>query len=662
MPDIILSDNEAAKETLAPKNTNTPQEQEEVLRLMTEVRAMYELKNQKWREFNDRTLQQYEDDNQKRINSYVEPRSEDIDDWQTRGFEGITREKMFAFVSKVAMERPKYKFKATNKDGFIDKVVSEVVSDIYDYTWLFEDPVGTQFFFDAWAAAGSGTCIRYEGVEQTEEILEEFESYDVTTGEMTGLTERSVKSDINCKAERVPLREFLWKNWYEPDIQKQPIVARVVDMTREQFEAHYGHYKNAGAVPNMKHLKELNDGSFFASQWDSIAIDRVQVVHVYEKGTKSKYRIIANGILILATPIPRKDGMLPFTRGICKPFADSRFFCGKALPDEIASDQDVYNAMKNMVVDRAILYVQRPMIGSNLTEIENEIFRPSGILNVKGGELKTMDYQPPNQEDIQILEYLRAAANRQTSDITQSGQTGSGVTAREIVIADENARKLAGVFRIFLEEMDLLGARLRVGNIMQFFFEPTKLEEIEGTDKASEFNLAYRSFSLDNRKLSDNKNGTKVINIVGKREDLPTPEEQDVKEAMAKMQGYELEGLTVTSQYVKNFNVDLLIIPESSFEQSKSLALAKEGEYLTTVAKLMPNKLMQYEDVFFKQLNETYDKDQSEFENAKPAPTTNPSLGFAGGMSIGGGGGPSPIQQLAPNNSNSLAKMVGAKP
>lgn len=660
MDSIILPGNEVENETLSPpENTNSPTEQQEVLRLMEEVREMYELQTRKWREFNDRTILEYEDDNQKRINNYVEPRSDDIDDWQTRGYEGITREKMFAFVSKVAMNRPDYKFKATDKTGFIDKVVSEVVKDIYDYTWQFEDPVGVQFFLDAWSAAGSGTVIRYEGVEQTEEILEDFESYDVTTGEIKGLTERSVKSDINCKAERIPLREFLISNYYEPDIQKQSAVARVKDMSCEEFRAQYGHFKHAPAVPDMNQLKEQFGDGFFPGQWDSVPTDRVQVIHIWENGKRKRYSIIANGILIMATPIPRKDGKLPFTRGICKPFADSRFFFGKALPDEIASDQDVYNAFKNMVIDRSILYVQRPLIGSNLSEIENEVFKPNGILNVKGGELRTMDYAPPDANDIQILEYLRNAANRQTSDVTQSGQTGSGVTAREIVIADENARKLAGVFRVFLEEMDLYGARLRVGNIFQFFFEPTKLEEIEGTDKAGEFNLAYRSFSLDGRKLSDNKNGTKVINIVGKKEDLPTPTDLDVKEAMAKMQGFELENLYVTAQYVKNFNVDLLIVPESSFEQSKSLQLAKEGEYLSTVAKLMPNKLMQYEDVFFKDLNEAYDKDSTQFENAKQSQPP-PGAGQNPQAQPGGGGGASPIQQLAPNNADSIAKMVGA--
>lgn len=664
MPSIILDKDDAVKEVEVKQfeHPNTPEEQQEILAIHRKVDEMYDLQHRSWHEFNDRTLKEYEDDNQKRINNYVEPRSEDIDDWQTRGFEGITREKMFAFVSKVAMNRPKYKFKATNKKGFIDRIVSEVTEDIYDYTWNYEDPTSVQFFFDAWAAAGSGTVIRWEGIEQTEETLEDFESYDVTTGTIEGLTERIVKSDINCVARRVKLTNFLISDWYQPDIQKQSCLAEVFDMSRSDFDRIYGHYKNANKVPYLDHLRDFQEGAFFSQQWESVPTDRVQVIHYYEKGKKSKFRIVANGVMILATPIPRKDGKYPYSNGIFKPFADSSFFYGKALPDEIAHDQDIYNAFKNMVIDRAILYVQRPLIGSNLSEVENEIFRPNGILNVKGGELKTMDYDPPGQSDIQILEYLRGAANRQTSDAQQSGQTGKGVTAREIVIADENARKLAGVFRLFLEDFDLRAARLRVGNIYQFYFEPTKLEEIVGDEKTEEFTTAYRTFTLENRTLSDKKNGLKVINIVGKREDLPSKEDIDVDEAMAKMQGFEMEKLSINAQYVKNFQVDLTIIPESSFEQSRSLKLAMENEYMMTIAKLFPEKMQQYQDYLFRQFNEIYDKDTSEFERAPQQPPAPPGGGIPGAPTPGGGGamGPSISKQVAGNDVNSLAKMVGA--
>lgn len=597
---------------------NTPEEQEEIGWITKSVNEMYELQNRTWREFNERTLKQYVDDNQKRANNYVEPRSSDLDDWQTRGFEGITREKMFAFVSKVAMARPKYKFKATKKDGFIDRISAEVVKDFYDYSWHLEDPTGVEFFFDAWEAAGSGTVIRWEGVEQTKEMLEEFESYNVTTGEIKGLKKKEVVSDVNCKSRRVDLKYFYVSNWYEPDVQKQSKIAEVQIMSRSQFDARYGHYKNAKGVPHMTSRDSwLYDDSFYMEQWSNVPEDSVHLTHFYSKENgKNRYWILANGVLILATPNPRKDGKYPYSKGIFKPHANSKFFYGKALPDEIASDQDVYNAFKNMVLDRSILHIQRPMITDSGSEIEDDILGPNKILNIKG-KITTLDIQPPGAGDLQILEFLRNSVDRQTSDSSQSGYSGKGVTAREIVIADENARKLAGVFRLFLEDFDLKATKLRVGSILQFYFEPTKVDEILTDKKKKKLKSTYRLIQLDGQKLSDGKTGTKIVGVVGSKDELPTKRQLRVDKEKNRLQGLDTEKTVITTDYIRNITLDVMVIPESSFEQSRSLELAMQTEYIKTVATLFPAKFQEFSDVLFRELNETYDKDLSQFEDGK---------------------------------------------
>jgi hypothetical protein len=211
------------------------------------------------------------------------------------------------------------------------------------------------------------------------------------------------------------------------------------------------------------------------------------------------------------------------------------------------------------------------------------------------------------------------------------------------------------VFRLFLEDFDVRAAKLRVGNIMQFYFEPSKLKEIVGDEDAEELQMAYRTFALNGRTLSDKRQGMKQISVVGKREDIPPQEELDVDEFVAKKQGIEMEKMVINAQYIKNFEVDITIIPESSYEQSRSLELAMQNEYTMTVAKLFPQKFMQYQDVFFKDLNEVYDKDETEFERApKAQPQAMPQPG-------GEQGGPGIGEQLQGGEMNSLAKMVGAQ-
>ena len=619
------------KETLVikPQNPNTQEEQAIVEDITARVNEMALLQTQGWREFNERTLFQYTDDNEKRINNYVAPRDEDLDDWQTKGFEGITREKMFAFVSAVAMKRPEYKFEATKKDGEMDRVVADVVSGFHEYSWQKEDPTGVGFFLTAWDTAGHGTNISYEGIVMDETVKEDFDEYDVKTGTIEGLRTTKVFTDLDCAKRMLRLTDFLIPDWYQPDIQKQPYIAETLVLSRSRFNSIYGGYYNADKVPELQYVKEYFGQTFYQNQWENITEvgkERVHLTLFYEKGDKRRFTIIANGVLIARTPFPRKDGKYPYAKTIFKPLADASFFYAKALPDEIAYDQDIYNAFKNMVVDRSILYINRPLITDAQNEFADVFLSPSKILNLKGN-VTQLDIAPPGQADFQMLQELRSSINRQSSDPQQSGQAGTGVTAREIVIADEHARRLAGVFRLFLEAGDFESTKLRVGNIMQFYFEPQKVSEILDDKTENAFEIVYRSFALSGKKLSDGKIGIKSFSLTGNEDEIETLKESNaVDEMIAKEQGIELEKLSISASYIKNFTVDVMVLPESTYETSRSLNLALENEYQKTVATLYPQKWQEYNSVFFKQLNEIYDKDETDFdEGVKEEPQTLPA-------------------------------------
>lgn len=631
---------------------NSPEDQEEVSAITTWVNERYGLMNRTWRQFNDRTLIDYCDDNEKRINSYVPPRDEQLDDWQTIGFEGVTREKMFAFVAKVAMDRPKMKGQAIDKDGLIDKVVSDICGGIYEYSWKHEDPTDIKFMLEAWATAGHGTHIRFEGIEQDEELEQTYDSFDPQTGTVKGLKQQTITGDINAVSRSVRLVDFLVDNWNQPDIQKQSKVAEVERMTRAEFLLRYGDYENADAVPLMGDLLEMWGRGFYVEQWGQENLDTIVVLHYYEKNRKVRnYRVVANGVMICKAPIPRKDGNYPFNKFIFKPMADASFFYGKAMPDEIAWDQDIYNAFKNMVVDRAILHVNRPLITDGNNDVTDIILAPNKVLNIKGN-IQPLNYPPPDANDIAILQELRGAMDRQTMDSQQSGQVSGGATAREIVIADENARKLAGIFRKFLEKGEYDGAKLRFGTILEYYFEPTRVSAFLNDDEEEKVTEAFRSFTLNGQKLPNGATGTKIITLFGKKEDKPSNDDLTADALFAKTQGVELHKVAANVNYIKNFEIHFLVVPESSIEQSRSLELALESDYQKTVATLYPQKWQEYNDVFFRQLNEIYDKPMSDFETKQQPPQApQPGQPGAPGAAPNTPGAPQQVQPMPPPQS-----------
>lgn len=633
-----VTDLSLQEEDKKPKNPhpNSSEDQAEVEAITQWVNKSYGLMNRTWRQFNDRTLIDYCDDNEKRINSYVPPRDEQLDDWQTIGFEGVTREKMFAFVAKVAMDRPKMKGKAVNKDGLIDKVVSDIADNVYQYSWKKEDPTDMKFMLEAWATAGHGTHIRFEGIEQDEELEQTYDEFDPATGTVKGLEEKEIEGEVNAISRTVRLCDFLVDNWNQTDIQKQSKVAEVERLTRDEFFVRFGDYANANQVPSMGDLLEMWGRGFYVEQWGQESLDTIVVLHYYEKNKKKRnYRVIANGVMIAKTPIPRKDGNFPYAKFLFKPFADTSFFYGKAMPDEIAWDQDIYNAFKNMMIDRAILHVNRPMISDGNNDITDIILAPNKVLNLKGN-IQPLNYPPPDGNDMQILQELRASMDRQTMDSQQSGQVTGGATAREIVIADENARKLAGIFRKFLEKGEYDGAKLRFGTILEYYFEPTKITEFVDEDGKKKVTEAFRTFMLDGQKLPNGANGTKMISLFSRKEDKPDDDDLTADALFAKSQGVDLHKIAANVNYIKNFDFHFLVIPESSIEQSRSLELAMETEYQKTISTLYPNKWLEFNDVFFRQINETYDKPMSDFESKAPKPQPQAPPGAPGAAPAGG--------------------------
>jgi len=309
-----------------------------------------------------------------------------------------------------------------------------------------------------------------------------------------------------------------------------------------------------------------------------------------------------------------------------------------------------------MVVDRAILHINRPLITDGNNDITDIVLAPNKVLNLKGNT-QPLNYPPPDANDIAILQELRSAMDRQTMDSQQSGQVTGGATAREIVIADENARKLAGIFRKFLEKGEYDGAKLRFGTILEYYFEPKRVSEFIDDNEEEKVIEAFRSFTLDGQKLPNGATGTKVVKLFGNAEDKPSSDDLTADALFAKTQGVELHKIAANVNYIKNFQIHFLVIPESSIEQSRSLELALESEYQKTVATLYPQKWQEYNDVFFRQLNEIYDKPMSDFETkGQPQQSSQQPQAEAGAAP---GGGPM-AQVVAPMPATSAVSALGA--
>jgi hypothetical protein len=172
-------------------------------------------------------------------------------------------------------------------------------------------------------------------------------------------------------------------------------------------------------------------------------------------------------------------------------------------------------------------------------------------------------------------------------DSNQQGVANRGVTAREVVIANENAKKLKGIMYLFLTSLWLQKMKLRLMNILIYYTQP-KVAKVAGDKKAAEF----QSFSV-NSELSDGGKGTLNIQMVENASQLPTPAELDIEETAKTMQsGERNEVIAITSDYLDDWQYDIKIVSDSIYQQESGLTQTKMEEKLRVLGTYFPQILM----------------------------------------------------------------------
>ena len=107
-----------------------------------ELQLMIDERNKPLRQFNDRTLIQYIDDSEKRVQGYVPTReSQGKDDNQANVFNQVTRNKLKAIIASVASTPPVIKYKAVNlNDGGVDLRRAEIIENLVQYSRYRQNP------------------------------------------------------------------------------------------------------------------------------------------------------------------------------------------------------------------------------------------------------------------------------------------------------------------------------------------------------------------------------------------------------------------------------------------------------------------------------------------------------------------------------------------
>jgi len=634
-------------QTYEPKG----REKEQLEHVYKSLASMETERNKRWRQFNDRTLKEYIDDCEKRVNCYVPPR-EDKEDWQANFFHPVTRNKLKAIIAAVSLGIPNTEIKAQNQEGSLDFKRAEIMKHLVRYSYSQGNPEEDNFFA-CWENVSKGTCMDYEGHAVTRYKRKEINSVDLVTGDVEW-EEKEVYVEDECVSFLIPLENIYVADFYIRDVQKQPYLSWVDYMHVDTFKNEFGGYKNAKFVRGWTEkdkeeyksnvqTKEDNlisesEVTFYTESWKQRVQDKdfIELVRFYCKEL-DEYIIVANGGMLLDSGLlwGKNKKRYPFAKTIFEPF-QSNFFYGKALPDTMMGEQDVINSLYNMAVDKTYRSLVPPMLigdsNKDAFDLEDEEVSMDTKIYVSDiAQVKPMEISGISSADIRMMDIVSRGLDLTSVDSNQQGVAGRGVTAREIVISNENAKKLKGILYLFMSALWVQKVRLRILNILTYYTLP-HVEKIVGEDGKETTIDKYRKFIVENAELSTGKMGTIGMQMVGSREELPVAQELDVEEEVYRMQGKKYEALAMTKDYLDGWEYDVVVTTDSLYREEDSLTQALLTEKIKLMGIMFPMLFQQNQQKLFRDVVKAYKDDPDSYDLAAQAP---PALEPPGGGTEG---------------------------
>lgn len=632
-------------------------------------------------QFNNRTLYDTLDDWTKRWNGYIPPASVMLDATQSRIFLNFTRNSIVSYLAKVALQHAKVKIKAVNKQtGLGDKKLGSILEDLNDFS-LYAENGDARYMEAALELAIKGTVVVYEGYARRVQKEKVPKKFDAETGKII-LEEKERVIFDNCFQEIVPIEDFYIANPYQPDIQKQPFIIWKKITTLPEAELEYKKY------PNFKHVKPgqytltSEPTTFYRNKmYTELSDKQVEILRYYNR-SQNQHIVLINGVVMYDGPIPFKDGKYPFAKGIFEPF-ENQFFWGMGFPQKIMGEQDLMITFINMMADKTFGSLLPYGLSSDLDDfIEDDTLMVNKIRKVGDINKWKFDTLPGvNSSEQSMFQMILNLARENSGDITGAGGAttarGGKLSARQLMMKQQESMQRLGFSMNFMEDFERDRTQLRVSHIIQFYSIP-KIEKITNKRGKEVEQMLYRDAHLENVRLEDGRTGNRIIKLVG--QDAMEPDakqkladELSVTEMMGDEIGVPTEALAVSVNTFNDFNFDIQIIKNSSFERNQTLDQAVRHEYVDWRIQMMQLGVPVDLPELVAWVDESYDVDSDRFtpkQGTAPqpnamqpgAPPGNPPAPGAPGLPQGlekkGPQKMSPAQAMAPSRVPSMNQLM----
>lgn len=462
----VLTDPKDPLKVLTPVSAYQPAEEVKKLseRISQDYGIAFNLQNKKFTEFNDSSLLQRADIDQKRWNAYRQPASMDIDEaWRWNGIRPITRNRIIGIVaqmtSKIIVPAPY----AQNDQDEIDIMAAQVMRDLMEYDIRNSNYVDNYIMWITDALVNPAAYLGVGFFESMQTVKEEndgkISKKDVLDGVFSGF-----------QTFNIPLDEVLIGNYYQKALDRQRFIVRRRYIDYDEAKSLKGEHENFDYVqPGLRTFYDSGTTMFYQT-FDQTLATLCEETTYYNRLEDIEVQFL-NGIYVgdkdvEANMIKHRDNenRPKYNFGVLG-YEDisSRFFFYKSAAWKLGDDDELVIRTEQLLADATFLETMTPTITTGQGQMSEAIMIPGKNTAFENPQVKV--------EPIKLGSTLSSAFNlllKKERDMSESSQDPmmTGVqtqpkTASEAMLLAQNAKIALGRFGNMLA-----GSLKKVGGLM----------------------------------------------------------------------------------------------------------------------------------------------------------------------------------------------------
>ena len=426
----------------------------EIIDFTSDVKNDYfqgvEILTKPWQELNDRSVIEDTNRGQKMFNAFVDTSVENSNEaWKWQGTRSMARNKGIAMHANLTANYLLPIFTAQNEDDEVDRDFSEVMRDIIEWMALPTNSNYQSSFLQI-VFGMIQNPVTYLGAE----FMEVFQTIKEKTEK--GYSKKEVLDEVlsGFKAPIWSATQVLITNVYEKNIQKQRCIIKRRYCDKKELEAKYGNHEHWEYVQTgIRSIYNDEDGLFYDVRDDEHPNLVAEEIYLNRRGDAEIPLI--NGIYVGDSriddnPIKHRDNRNNPKYNIT-PFGYSRigehFFYYKSLMNSVGWDNNFYDAMSEVVMNRALLEVEMPIAVSGSDKIDSEVIFPNSVVTFESKDAKITPLVPNSNMNagFNALRETEKSLTEGSVNETISGQLpDASQKAYSVAQAQANAKKLIG--------------------------------------------------------------------------------------------------------------------------------------------------------------------------------------------------------------------------